>query len=97
MKTIYITYYDISKAYDNVSIKDMLVVMWQKGIKGKLWRILKELSMNQKAKVKTKYGYTRTFDKEIGGRQESRLTGKCFAKLMDLFPNKCSTPSNLLP
>ena len=59
--------------------------MWENGLKGKAWRILKELSTDLKANVKTRYGITEEIDMDIGGRQGSRLTGRMFAKMMDLL------------
>ena len=81
----YITFYDVSKAYDNADNNDMLSIMWDKGLKGKAWRILQNLSRNLKAVVKTRFGQTRQIDMEIGGKQGSRLTGRLFAKLMDVL------------
>ena len=79
------TFYDVSKAYDNVDNEDMLVTMWEKGLRGKAWRILKSLNSALSAVVKTKFGPTREFQMEIGGKQGSRLTGRMFAKTMDLL------------
>ena len=84
-RSLFLTFYDVSKAYDNVDNADMLKIMWDKGLKGKAWRILKELNSNLKAKINTRYGQTRTIDMEIGGKQGSRLTGRMFSKLMDML------------
>ena len=81
----FITFYDVSKAFDTVDNQDMLKIMWEKGIRGKTWRILKNLNTDLKAAVKTRYGVTEEIDMEMGGRQGSRLTGRMFAKLMDLL------------
>ena len=81
----FLTFYDISKAYDNVNNNDTLNIMWEKGLRGKAWRILKNLNTGLKARIKTKYGLTRIIDMEIGGKQGSRLTGRMFAKLMDML------------
>ena len=81
----YITFLDIKKAYDNVDNEDLLTIMWEKGLRGKAWRILKNLNTHLKAAIKTRYGITRDIDMEIGGRQGSRVTGRMFAKLMDLL------------
>ena len=59
--------------------------MWEKGLKGKIWRILKDLSTDLKASIKTRFGHTREILMEIGGKQGSRLTGRMFGKLMDLL------------
>ena len=84
-KKTYLTFYDVTKAFDNVDNEDMLAIMWDKGLKGKAWRLLKNLSSGLKASVKTRYGNTREVDMEIGGRQGSKLTGRMFSKLMDLL------------
>ena len=81
----FITFFDVSKAFDTVDNHDMLKIMWDKGIRGKTWRILKNLNSELKAAVKTRYGTTDEIDMEVGGRQGSRLTGRMFSKLMDLL------------
>ena len=52
----FLTFYDISKAYDNVNNNDTLNIMWEKGLRGKAWRILKNLNTDLKATIKTRYG-----------------------------------------
>ena len=84
-RTTFVTFYDVSKAYDNVDNNDLLIIMWEKGLRGKAWRILKELSTNLTTVVNTRYGQTPEIQMEIGGKQGSRLTGRMFAKMMDLI------------
>ena len=84
-RPLFITFYDVSKAYDNVDNSDMLKIIWDKGLRGKAWRILQKLNNNLKAKVNTRYGPTRVINMEIGGKQGSRLTGRMFSKLMDML------------
>ena len=81
----FITFFDVSKAYDHVDNKDLLNVMWEKGLRGKSWRLLNELNKNLKATVKTRYGETKEIDMDVGGRQGSKVTGRMFAKMMDLL------------
>ena len=81
----FLSFYDVSKAFDTVDNEDMLAIMWQKGLKGKTWRLLKDLTSNLKASVRTRHGNTREIDMEVGGRQGSKLTGRMFSKLMDLL------------
>ena len=52
------TFLDIKKAYDNVDNEDLLTIMWEKGIRGKTWRILRNLNTSLKASIKTRYGNT---------------------------------------
>ena len=79
----FITYFDVKKAYDNVDNADMLNIMWQKGLRGKTWRILKNLNEGLQASIKTRFGPTRTIKMIVGGKQGSKLTGRMFSKLMD--------------
>ena len=66
-RSTFITFYDVSKAYDNVDNNDLLVTMWEKGLRGKSWRILKKLNTDLKASIKTRFGPTRDVEMEIGG------------------------------
>ena len=84
-KETYVTFYDISKAYDNANNPDMLTIIWDKGLKGKCWRLLRNLNTDLKARIKTRFGITRQIDMNIGGKQGSRLTGRQFAKMMDML------------
>ena len=84
-REVFFTFYDVKKAYDNVDNQDLLVTMWEKGLRGKSWRILKQLNENLKSIIKTRFGPTREVNMEVGGKQGSRLTGRMFAKMMDLI------------
>ena len=53
-----------------------------------MWRILKNMSTNLTATIKTRFGPTRQIVRENGGRQGSRLTGRLFAKQMDTLSEK---------
>ena len=81
----FLTFYDVSKAYDNIDNEHLLVTMWEKGLRGKMWRLLKALNSDLTAVIKTRFGHTREINMEIGGKQGSRLTGFMFAKQMDLL------------
>ena len=69
-KPTFLTFYDVSKAYDNVDNEDMMVTMWEKGLRGTAWRILNSLNSNLSARVKTRFGPSREFDMEIGGNRD---------------------------
>ena len=47
--------------------------------------VLNNMSRNLTAKIKTRFGYSRMIKREIGGRQGSRLSGRLFAKQMDIL------------
>ena len=90
-RPVFLTFYDVSKAYDNANNEDMLTVLWERGLQGKSWRILHNLSKDLSAQVKTRFGPTQEFQMEIGGRQGSRLTGRMFSKMMDVLAEECQT------
>ena len=89
-RSTFITFFDIKKAYDTVDNNDLLVTMWEKGLRGKAWRILKSLNTDLTATIKTRYGLTREVDMEVGGKQGSRLTGRMFCIMMDLISEELS-------
>ena len=99
-QNLFITFYDVAKAYDNADVHNMLYIIWQAGVRGKIWRLLKNMSTNLTAVVKTRYGLSRAIKRENGGRQGSRLTGRLFAKQMDTlceqFINATTTVSSAI-
>ena len=84
-KELFVTFYDVTKAYDRASVEDMLVELWDHGLKGKLWRLLKALNTNLTCQVKTKHGLTNEIERLVGGKQGGKNFGFMFAKLMDLL------------
>ena len=87
----FLTFYDVSKAYDHANNDDMLSIVWERGLRGKTWCILRNLCNDLHASVKTRFGPTREFQMEIGGRQGSRITGRLFSKMMDVLSEKITT------
>ncbi len=45
MSTVWVCLLDIRKAFDSVWIPGMLYTLYQTGIDGKLWRIIKDMTM----------------------------------------------------
>ena len=84
-QNVFLTFFDVAKAYDNADVENMLNVVWKAGVQGKLWRLLKTISTNLTATVKTRYGETRQIKRENGGLQGSSVTGRCFSKQMDVL------------
>ena len=78
-----ITFYDVAKAYDHAEREDMMHVMWKKGLKGKLWRIMCALNENLTSRIKTPHGMTRQIQREVGGKQGGKIMCSTFAKTMD--------------
>ena len=80
---LFLTFYDVAKAYDNADVNNMLYIMWNAGVKGKMWRILKNLNKDTTAVIKTRFGLSRQLTRENGGKQGSRIQGRFFSKQMD--------------
>ena len=87
-ENLFLTFFDVEKAYDNADIDNMLHIIWLAGLQGKIWRIVRGLSTNLTATVKTRYGPSRPIARENGGKQGSRLTGRLFAKQIDTFSDE---------
>ena len=82
---MYVTFYDVTKAYDRADVEDMLVTAWEKGLRGKLWRLMKNLNTNLTARIKTNDGLTRRIKRIAGGKQGGKNFGYLFAKMMDVM------------
>ena len=82
-RNLFLTFFDVQKAYDRADVSNMLHIMWQAGVRGKMWRILKGLSTNLTATVKTRFGPSPQIVRFTGGKQGSKATGRSFAKQMD--------------
>ena len=82
-QNLFLTFYDVEKAYDQADVGNMLHIMWKAGIKGKMWRLLRNLSTNLTATVKTNHGTSRRITMDNGGKQGSRLMCRKFSKQMD--------------
>ena len=64
--------------------------MWEKGLRGKAWRVLKNLNTDLTATIKTRYSLTREVDMEVGGKQGLRLTGRMFCIMMHRISEELS-------
>ena len=84
-KKMYVTFFDVTKAYDRADVEDMLVTMWEKGLNGKLWRLMKAVNTNLTARIKTRHGLTREIQRIAGGKQGGKNFGFLFAKMMDML------------
>ena len=82
-RKIFVTFFDVQKAYDHADPDDMLYIAWNSGLKGKIWRLTKLLNTDLTARIHTRYGKTRKIEREIGGKQGGKIMTFLFAKLMD--------------
>ena len=83
----YLAFLDLHKAYDLIWKAAILNTLWEGGIRGKLWRIMRELNNNLTATIDTRFGPTRSIEITGSIRQGGVLSGTEFAALVD----RCET------
>ena len=82
-KQTYIALIDIEKAFDYTWREGMFYNLWQRGVRGKIWRIMYNLCQDQVTTINTKYGPTNKIKLENGIRQGKVLSGPGFGVLLD--------------
>ena len=82
-KETYVAFIDIEKAYDKVWSNAIFYLLWDRGIKGKLWRVIYKLNQNLKTTIETKFGQADAINIEDCIRQGKPLSGPEFALLID--------------
>ena len=82
-KPTYITFLDVTKAYDKAWIEAIMYIMHKRGINGALWEATEILNKDLNAKIRTKYGNTRTINIRDSIRQGGVLSVTQYAALMD--------------
>ena len=82
-KQTYIALIDIEKAFDYTWREGMFYNLWQRGVRGKIWRIMYNLCQDQVTTINTKYGPANEIELENGIRQGKVLSGPEFVALVD--------------
>jgi hypothetical protein len=90
-KTTYLAFLDLHKAYDRIWKAAVLYNLWEQGVRGKMWRLMKQLNTGLTAEVKTRFGLTRVVEIAESLRQGGVLSGPEFASLID----RCETSLKL--
>ena len=90
-----ISYFDVKKAYDRADMDDMLYTIHKNGFSGKIWRLTKSLNVGLTARVKTKAGLTREFERNTGGKQGGKLMVPMYAKTMDTAAEEMDEAPNI--
>ena len=78
-----LTYMDVTKAYDKAWLDAIMYVLQTRGLKTKLWKLVKELNSNLMTTVQTKYGPTRKISITDSIRQGGVLSVSMYALMMD--------------
>ena len=82
-KTVYVTYLDVTKAYDKAWLDAILYVLTKQGLNDPTWLAVKNLNQNLTANIQTKYGPTREIQIQDSIRQGGVLSVIMYATLMD--------------
>ena len=82
-KKVYITFLDVTKAYDKAWAEGILYVLEKRGINNGIWKKIKLLNENLSATVETKHGNTRKIMMKDNIRQGGVLSVIMYATLMD--------------
>ena len=79
----YVEHIDLEKAFDKVLSSAIFYLLWKRGIRRKLWRIMHKLNNNQETRVMTKFGLTDKIVIVDSIRQGKPLSGSEFGLLID--------------
>ena len=82
-RPLYLTFLDVAKAYDKAWLNAILYKAHNSGLKGKYWRILRDLNTNLTANIKTKYGFTKNIKIKDSIRQGGVLSVIEYSNLID--------------
>ena len=82
-KDAYIGFLDVTKAYDKAWITAIMHILYNRGIDDAHWETVYKLNENLTAKLKTKYGHTRTITIKDSLRQGGVLAVLQYGIMMD--------------
>jgi len=82
-KPTYITFLDVTKAYDKAWLNGILYVLKNNGINSDIWNLILNMSTNITANIITKHGPTRAIQIKDSIRQGGVLSVAQYALLMD--------------
>ena len=92
--TTYCCYIDVKKAYDSVWRTGLWKRLWDEGIKGKFWRIIKNFYRKTECKIRLGSTLTEKFETKIGVKQGGVISPILFSiyfnELIKII-NKCGS------
>jgi len=78
-KKLYCCFIDVRKAYDRVFRDGLWKRLWDVGVRGKMWRVIRGLYRKVKSSIKVNDECTEWFDIDVGVRQGSVLSPVLFS------------------
>ena len=82
-KPTYLTFLDVTKAYDKAWIQGIMHIMYKRGLTGPTWTLTNNLNTNLTARIQTKHGLTREIQIKDSIKQGGVLSVTQYAVLMD--------------
>ena len=82
-KKVVACFVDVRKAYDRVWREGLWKALWQKGVRGRMWRVLKDYYKNVQSSVRLDGGNTDWFDVDVGVRQGCVISPLLFDVFVD--------------
>ena len=82
-KKLMACFIDIRKAYDRVWRDGLWKALWQKGVRGRMWRVLKGYYKKVQSAVRLEGGNTDWFDVDVGVRQGCVISPMLFDVFVD--------------
>ena len=86
--TPFLCLFDIEKAFDSVELPILLQHLFNKGINGKFWRLIKNWYTNSTSRVQVNNQLSEPFTVERGVKQGSVLSPTLFLIVMDQLPKQ---------
>ena len=74
----------------------ILYILWQKGIRENLWRLIRKLNTNMSAQVKTRFGLTRIIRIKDIIKQGGVLSVTEYNKLIDEINEELKNPGGCI-
>ena len=74
---------DVRKAYDRVWRDGLWKALWQKGVRGRMWRVLRDYYKKVQSLVRLEGGNTEWFDVSVGVRQGCVISPILFDVFVD--------------
>ena len=86
-KPLYLAFLDLSKAFDRVWREGLFALLWESGIQGKSWRVIKEIYRNVENKVVFGDFESDLFEQEYGVKQGCVWSPTPFSVLINELVN----------
>ena len=82
-KKVAACFIDVRKAYDRVWRDGLWKALWQKGVRGRMWRVLRDYYKKVQSSVRLEGGNTDWFDVSVGVRQGCVISPILFDVFVD--------------